>query len=39
MHNLELRVYATCPQSKDVDAAEYADRVADVARAGARRRP
>ena len=27
-----LRVYATCPQSKDVDAAEYADRIADVAR-------
>jgi alkanesulfonate monooxygenase len=27
-----LRVYSTCPQSKDVDAAEYAGRVADVAR-------
>ena len=32
MEELELRVYATCPQSKDVGAAEYADRVADVAR-------
>lgn len=28
----ELRVYSTCPQSKDVPAAEYAERVADVAR-------
>ena len=27
-----VRIYATCPQSKDVDAAEYASRVADVAR-------
>jgi alkanesulfonate monooxygenase len=32
MQGPELRVYATCPQSKDVDAAEYGDRVADVAR-------
>jgi alkanesulfonate monooxygenase len=29
---VELRVYSTTPQSKDVDAAEYARRVADVAR-------
>ncbi len=28
----QLRVYSTTPQSKDVDAAEYANRVADVAR-------
>jgi alkanesulfonate monooxygenase len=28
----EVRVYSTTPQSKDVDAAEYASRVADVAR-------
>lgn len=28
----ELRVYATAPQSKDVDAPEYARRVSDVAR-------
>ena len=27
-----LRVYATCPQSKDVEPAEYRTRVADVAR-------
>lgn len=27
-----LRVYATCPQSKDVEAADYRARVADVAR-------
>ena len=27
-----LRTYATCPQSKDVGAGEYAARVADVAR-------
>jgi alkanesulfonate monooxygenase len=32
MAGFGLRVYSTCPQSKDVDAAEYADRVADVAR-------
>lgn len=32
MEGVELRIYATCPQSKDIDAAEYADRVADVAR-------
>lgn len=29
---VHLRVYATTPQSKDVDASEYARRVADVAR-------
>ena len=28
----EVRVYSTTPQSKDVDAAEYASQVADVAR-------
>ena len=28
----QLRVYATAPQSKDVDASDYARRVADVAR-------
>jgi alkanesulfonate monooxygenase len=27
-----IRVFATCPQSKDVDRAEYARRVADIAR-------
>jgi alkanesulfonate monooxygenase len=27
-----MRIYSTTPQSKDVDAAEYASRVADVAR-------
>ncbi len=32
MQEIELRVYSTCPQSKDVDASEYADRVAEVAR-------
>src|ERR1700752_3971086 len=32
MAGFGLRVYSTCPQSKDVAAAEYADRVADVAR-------
>lgn len=32
MEGVELRVYATCPQSKDVAPAEYAERVADVAR-------
>jgi alkanesulfonate monooxygenase len=32
MSGFELRVYATCPQSKDVDVSEYKDRVADVAR-------
>ncbi len=29
---VQVRIYSTTPQSKDVDAAEYADRVADVAR-------
>jgi alkanesulfonate monooxygenase len=28
----ELRIYSTTPQSKDVDAAEYAQRIADVSR-------
>jgi alkanesulfonate monooxygenase len=32
MAGVELRVYATCPQSKDVAPSEYAERVADVAR-------
>ena len=32
MAGVDLFVYATCPQSKDVAAAEYAQRVADVAR-------
>lgn len=32
MKESNLRVYATCPQSKDVEAADYLARVADVAR-------
>jgi alkanesulfonate monooxygenase len=28
----QLRIYSTTPQSKDVDAAEYASRIADVSR-------
>jgi hypothetical protein len=32
MDESDLRIYATCPQSKDVPAAEYADRVEAVAR-------
>ena len=32
MQSSGLRVYSTCPQSKDVGVAEYASRVADVAR-------
>jgi alkanesulfonate monooxygenase len=32
MAGADFRVYATCPQSKDVAAAEYRARIADVAR-------
>jgi len=32
MDSAGIKVFSTCPQSKDVDSADYLDRVADIAR-------